>query len=82
MLGAASLVQDITQRVRAEKEREKLIEQLDQEAPGSGGGLALAKRIVEVPGGRIWVESEGTGQGSTFCLTIPPATKPENGVEA
>ncbi len=49
-----------------------LFERLDPEATeGIGIGLALVKRIVEVHGGRIWVESEGVGQGSTFCLTLP-----------
>lgn len=48
-----------------------LFDKLDAQSEGTGIGLALAKRIVEVHGGRIWVESEGKGQGSTFCFTLP-----------
>ena len=48
-----------------------LFNKLDAKSQGTGVGLALVKRIVEVHGGRVWVESEGTGKGSTFCFTLP-----------
>jgi two-component system CheB/CheR fusion protein len=38
---------------------------------GLGLGLAIARRIVELHGGRVWAESPGLGCGSTFCIKLP-----------
>ncbi len=55
-----------------------LFDRLDSGTEGSGVGLALAKRVVELHGGQIWVESAGAGQGSTFWVKLPlTATDPD-----
>jgi PAS domain S-box-containing protein len=57
-----------------------LFEKLDAKAEGTGIGLAVVKRIVEVYGGRIWVESAGLDQGACFYFTLPEALhKPKEG---
>ena len=48
-----------------------LFEKLDPDSEGSGVGLALIKRIVDQHHGRVWVESEGKGKGTTVCFTLP-----------
>jgi chemotaxis family two-component system sensor kinase Cph1 len=46
-----------------------LFNKLDARSEGTGIGLALARRIIEFHGGRIWVESK-MGKGSAFCFTL------------
>jgi len=60
-----------------EEDRQKIFEEFQQgdslpakSKVGTGLGLAIAKRIVELHGGRIWVESE-FGKGSTFFVSLP-----------
>ena len=53
---------------------DKLFSRFYQErasADGSGVGLAICKKIINAHGGKIWVESEGKGKGTTFKFTLP-----------
>jgi len=44
---------------------------LKRKFEGTGLGLALCRRLVEMHGGRIWATSKGKNQGSTFTFTLP-----------
>ncbi|MBN1935565.1 MAG: PAS domain S-box protein [Anaerolineae bacterium] len=57
-----------------------LFDKLDPQSEGTGVGLALAKRIVETHGGKIWVESQ-PGQGATFCLTLPSSSTRQDNIQ-
>jgi signal transduction histidine kinase len=62
----------------AAEDHERIFEEFQQtdvgvdQGEGTGLGLALSRRLVELHGGRIWVESE-PGQGSRFVFTLPQA---------
>ncbi len=48
-----------------------LFERIYPEVEGTGVGLALVKRIVELHNGRVWIESAGLGQGAAFWFSLP-----------
>jgi len=68
----------------APEDRERIFEEFQQtdvgvqQSEGTGLGLALSKRLVELHGGRIWVESEAS-HGSRFVFTLPIEDGSRNG---
>jgi signal transduction histidine kinase len=68
----------------AADDQERIFEEFQQteigveQRDGTGLGLALSKRLVELHGGRIWVESEA-GHGSRFVFTLPAKEASDSG---
>jgi len=82
--GYTIAVRDTGPGIAAEDQR-KIFEEFQQAdnsqtkaKGGTGLGLAIAKRIVEMHGGRLWVESS-PGQGATFSFTVPLQVEREAG---
>jgi signal transduction histidine kinase len=55
----------------------ELFYKVDKNSEGTGAGLTMVKRIIEVHGGQIWIESQ-LGRGTTVCFTLPPGESKEN----
>jgi PAS domain S-box-containing protein len=48
-----------------------IFEKLDPKTEGTGVGLAIVQRVIEIHGGKTWIESDGTGTGMSVCFALP-----------
>jgi signal transduction histidine kinase len=77
-------VTDTGPGIFAREDHERIFEEFQQagvsveQREGTGLGLALSRRLVELRGGRIWVES-ALGRGSRFIFTLPIEEQSCNG---
>jgi len=56
----------------------ELFDRLNPQVEGTGIGLTIVKRIMDLSGGRIWIESATEGTGCSFCFILPEQAKQEN----
>ncbi len=68
----------VTDQAKIFEEFQQADSSITRKKGGTGLGLSIAKRIIEMHGGRIWVESE-PGKGSTFYFTLPVRVEAQAG---
>jgi signal transduction histidine kinase len=68
----------VTDQAKIFEEFQQADSSITRKKGGTGLGLSIAKRIIEMHGGRIWVESE-PGKGSTFYFTLPARVETQEG---